>query len=1008
MKKSLLPLVILLSALTTSIRSQAQNFFFENFNNGCTSNCLANGYTGANGAWTVTTIGVNSPTPNEWFVSCAENGMAVGNCGSGCIGGGDATLHLGSTANQLFAVLICPTGDCGAAYWAGMPPFDDATTNKRAESPSINCTNALCAPTLSFKYIYNGQPPFDYFMVEYFDGTTWSIIDNPPQTPICPSGQGQWTNYTLTLPASAIANPNIRIGFRWINNNDGNGADPSVAIDDISVSTPPPPDPDISIANTDLCVGQSTSITLNNIQAGVTYQWSYNGTVVYTGTNPPDYTATTAGTIEISVTASNSCGSVTLSQFINVANCGSIQAGIQLSASDVCLGDCIDINDASTGNIVSWEWVFTGATTSGSNDQNPGSVCFNTLGQQSVSLTVSDGTDQAFVSVFVNVNNCSNINADIQAGSTSVCQNDCIDFSDASTGTGITSWNWSFTGANIASSTSQNPGSICFTTLGQQTATLTISDGTNQSTATLTITVNNCSVPPPNAEFTIDVNPLCAGDFMNVFNTSVYEPGATFAWTFTGGSPSSSNQLNPPQVQYNTAGTYSVKLVVTNPDGQKDSLTLSLSVINCGTPPVASFTASNDTICSGQSVNFFNNSTAAAGATYSWTFPGGTPNSFTGANPPAITFNTAGTFTVKLKVTDSGGTDSTTLSITVQNCPVPVALFSASSINICRNDSVLFTDQSTNASTWNWTFNGGVPNSFVGQNPPYIVYPTAGVYTATLVVTDGAGLDSTYSLTITVTNCGAPIPAFSASQTSVCAGDCIQFFDQSTSNPQGWYWSFPGGIPSFSTQHNPPYICYNNPGVYPVTLRVFNNLGIDSTTIQAYIIVNPAAQVSTLFDSTTIILGESVTLVAGGGVSYVWYPDYFLSDDSIANPVATPIDTIIYNVVMTDLNGCTATKSVKVNVRPPNQVFVPNTFTPNGDAVNDFIKLYTTGAIEKVEFHIFDRWGNRVFYADDVSERWDGTYKGKDCNTGVYVYFYRVAFTDGRVIKGRGDITLIR
>lgn len=907
--------------LLFGFNSKAQIFFFEDFNNACTSNCLAGAYNGPNGLWTVSNIGVNGTTPNEWFVSCAENGMPIGTCGSGCIGSGDATLHIGSTTDQIFATLICPTGDCGAAYYAGLPPLDDVTTNKRAVSPVIDCSTAACAPTLSFKYIFNGQPPFDYFIVEYFDGSTWNVIDNPPQTPVCANGQGQWTNYSIILPGSAIGNANMRIGFRWINNNDGNGADPSVAIDDVIVSTPPPPDPQFTIANPDLCIGQSTNITLDNVQVGVTYNWTYDGVAVYTGTTPPSFTAVNEGSIEISVTATNGCGSVTSSLFINVTNCSIINADIQASATDICLNDCVDFSDASVGNITSWEWTFTGATTTSSNSQNPGSVCFNTLGQQTVTLTVSDGTDQSTTSININVSSCA---------------------------------------------------------------------------------------APPDAAFSIDVNPLCVGDNMNVFNTSVFDPGATFAWTFQGGNPATSNLLNPPQVNYSAAGTYTIKLVVTNPDGQQDSLILTLNVINCGTPPVADFSASATNICAGQSVSFFNNSTGAAGATYTWTFPGGTPNNFNGANPPDIQFNTAGVFTVKLKVTDNNGADSITLNITVQNCPVPVALFTASSLNICRNDSILFTDQSTNASTWTWTFDGGVPGSFIGQNPPYIVYPTAGVYTATLLVTDGAGLDSTYSLTITVTNCGAPIPGFTASQTTICEGDCIQFFDQSLGNPQGWYWSFPGGSPSFSTQQNPPYICYNSPGVYPVSLRVFNNLGIDSITIQAYIIVNPATQVTTTFDSVTIIAGESVTLGAGGGASYVWYPNYFLNNDSIANPIATPTDTIVYFVVMTDQNGCTSTAQVKVNVRPPNQVFVPNVFSPNGDAVNDFIKLYTTGAIDKVEFNIFDRWGNRVFYADDVNQKWDGTFKGKDCNTGVYVYFYRVAFSDGRVIKGRGDITLLR
>ncbi len=924
MNKTLL--IILFTALCSS-PAFSQIFFFDNFNNGCTSNCLAETYTGPGGAWTVSTIGVNSPTPNKWFISCAENGMPVGSCGSGCIGGGDATLHIASTIDQTFATMICPTGDCGAAYYAGLPPLDDATTNQRVESPLIDCALALCAPKLSFKYIFFGDPPFDYFMVEYFDGSSWTIIDNPAQTTVCGSGQGQWTNYSLILPASAIGNPTIKVGFRWINNNDGNGTDPSVAIDSVMVSTPTPPDPQFSVTNNPLCEGATTTVVNDNIEPGVTYSWNY-GYNTFTGATPPAFDATLAGgagTYQITLTASNACGSVSTSTFVTVQPCSVFTADFNLDQDSICVNGCISISNQSNypAGPITFAWSFPGGLPTSSNLETPPTICYNTPGSYTITLILSDGL-----------------------------------------------------------------GSI--------------------DTATATVTVTTCNTPPIAAFNPGVTGAICSGDCLNITNTSTYLTGATFAWTFPGGTPASSSAIMPPQVCFNTVGSVIIKLVVTNPNGQKDSTTYNLTVNNCNNPPTADFALSDTSICSGQTISFTNNSIAATNAIYTWTFPGGTPNSFNGASPPAIHFNTAGTFTVQLIVTDNGGADTAAYQVTIQNCPVPVALFSASSLNICKGDSVVFTDQSQNATTWSWTFAGGLPASFNAQTPPAVVYTTPGVYTATLLVTDGAGLDSTYSLTINVSNCGAPIPAFTASHVTICEGDCIQFFDQSTDNPQGWYWSFPGGVPSFSTQQNPPYICYNNPGVYPVSLRVFNSVGIDSLTIQAYIVVNSVTQVNTTFDSITIILGESVTLGASGGVFYKWYPNFYLDNDSIAHPIATPNDTILYNVVMTDMNGCTSAANVLVNVRPPNQVFVPNVFTPNNDAVNDFIKLYTTGVIEKSEFYIFDRWGNRVFYSDNVNDRWDGTYKGKNCNSGVYVYYYRVAFSDGRVMKGKGDITLIR
>src|ERR1051326_557642 len=97
-------------------------FWSENFNNGCNSLCMASSYTGPNGTWVITNNGAATACgaatiPNEWFISCAENGNAVGACGTGC--GNNATLHVGNYSTSPSASIFCPTGDCGAAYDAG-------------------------------------------------------------------------------------------------------------------------------------------------------------------------------------------------------------------------------------------------------------------------------------------------------------------------------------------------------------------------------------------------------------------------------------------------------------------------------------------------------------------------------------------------------------------------------------------------------------------------------------------------------------------------------------------------------------------------------------------------------------------------------------------------------------------------------------------------------------------------------------------------------------------------
>lgn len=216
----------------------------EEFENSCASGCYASGYTGPNGGWTVTNTGTNGTCANRWFVSCAENGGVVGACGAGC--GSNETLHVGndtgcSSPNGCF---FCPAGDCGAAYDASCPPAlcgfccscNSSQTDQRAESPVINLTG-IASPTLSFTYMEGGQTTSDNATLWYYDGSAWAQIADMPKTALC-SGQGTWTAYSIALPASASNNPNVRIGFRWVNNNDGSGADPSFAVDDIQLSIP--------------------------------------------------------------------------------------------------------------------------------------------------------------------------------------------------------------------------------------------------------------------------------------------------------------------------------------------------------------------------------------------------------------------------------------------------------------------------------------------------------------------------------------------------------------------------------------------------------------------------------------------------------------------------------------------------------------------------------------------------------------------------------------------------
>lgn len=183
---------------------------------------------GAGSRWNTavlnTSIGAQGAYANLWYISDMESGLSPGSCGD--FGWGDNSLHVGSSL----------LGDIGAAYFAG--GFFSATTNKRTSSLAIN-TTGVTGLTLNFNYIENGQATNDDALVQYSlnGGTTWNALSNPAKTnPVPCAPQGLWTAYSIALPATCENITTLLIGFRWVNNNDGIGTDPSFAVDDITIT----------------------------------------------------------------------------------------------------------------------------------------------------------------------------------------------------------------------------------------------------------------------------------------------------------------------------------------------------------------------------------------------------------------------------------------------------------------------------------------------------------------------------------------------------------------------------------------------------------------------------------------------------------------------------------------------------------------------------------------------------------------------------------------------------
>ena len=206
---------------------------------------------------------------------------------------------------------------------------------------------------------------------------------------------------------------------------------------------------------------------------------------------------------------------------------------------------------------------------------------------------------------------------------------------------------------------------------------------------------------------------------------------------------------------------------------------------------------------------------------------------------------------------------------------------------------------------------------------------------------------------------------------------------------------------------------YKDIGVYQDTLK--SKLGCDSIlltiNIKKQVLNINVAQDTILLESAPVTLKASANLVA---TSFQWTPNTFLNCVSCAVVTATPNKSIEYTVKGTTTNGCEAEKKVKIELKDCVEIFAPTAFSPNGDGINDtFLPFSTDCATIVKNYIIYDRWGNQVFglkdfLTTDVTNAWNGKFRGFDVPQGVFVYFLELEYIDKKTRQYRGEVMVTR
>lgn len=591
-------------------------------------------------------------------------------------------------------------------------------------------------------------------------------------------------------------------------------------------------------------------------------------------------------------------------------------------------------------------------------------------------------------------NNCNNgvFKFDFQIKSTNVtintstisgCAPLTVNFNNPTYGGGTFQW---YFGPGDVDNTVLNPVKT-FTNPGNYTVTLVVKDSSSCNKIDSAITYINV-LPGIKADFTVTPTG-CGSDTLNFANTSVPTAPSvlqTINWNF---GASTYTVVTPPSQTYSTSGTYNATLTVSNNFGCRDSIVKNF-IVNIFDPGVVK----GDTICQEETASL----SASGGTSYTWT-PSGSLSSANSASPTASPSVTT-IYSVAITNTLSGCSKTLTTQVVVN--PKPTANFTYS-LNPCGG-GLYCTDQSTGATQWNWDF-GSLQTSTV-QNA-YNFYSNGGNYNVSLIVSNNFGCSDTIKKSVTV---GTPPPVSVSASTVLCLGGSVKL---SASGGFAYSWSPASSLSSPTSATTIATPAANT--TYSVDVTTTNSIGDTChllLTDQVSVYQISTTPVSITASPDTIVLGNSsiLTVNASPGAVVAWSPPGSINPLYGYSVTASPQVTTTYTAVITR-GPCTQNLKITVWVLDDqcseSDVYIPNTFTPNGDGQNDI--MYVRGPkISELYFAIYNRWGEMVFETKDKNIGWDGIYKGRQADVGVFGYYVKAKCFNGLETFRKGNITLIR
>ncbi len=580
--------------------------------------------------------------------------------------------------------------------------------------------------------------------------------------------------------------------------------------------------------------------------------------------------------------------------------------------------------------------------------------------------------------------------------------------------------------ANIGSSNLENPGAITYSNPGVYNISLTIDDGLPSQTSVCKQVV----VLPSLTHYPPQYITICQGESVKV-GTSVIPKVGSFAWN-TGAQSDS--------ITITQAGTYWVE---TSRYGcvNRDSFIVTFQpkpVLDLGSDTTLC-TLSSLTLDAGNNGSSYLWNTGEQSQTIVVTQPGSYSVTVNNGNCGTsdtilIDFTTLRDFTISPQMTMCAGDTVQLLagggdiyawqqvqSLSAANINNPHAFPLATTTytvtirdTVCLRQDVLQTVVSVNAKP---VVNLGEDKEFCegggitldAGNPGAGYSWSTGVATQTIDVSQSGQ----YMVEVFQNNCSAkdtvninvlPVRPFTLTPSaSLCYKDTLRLI---AGGGDIYTWE-----PHSSIRFITPNVIDVTPvasTAYFVTIR--DTLCDRTTQLSTVITLNALPDVKAISSNDIDCSVGSSQLHVQGGRFYEWYPVATLSNPLISNPIASPETSTIYFVKGIDDNGCSSADSVLVQVKDINRsnYLVPNAFSPNNDGINDCFGIKYWGVVKYFDFSIYNRWGERLFYTKNPNSCWDGMYRGKRQDNGVYIYVISASTTCDNNVFRKGTFTLIQ